>query len=510
MLLLGAFALFVYLQSPRPPAGSEPASGPSGTPLARRGETGSLDNNRATAPATTAGRETGSYDEIADPGVIAGSVLNLQGQRIAKIEIVATARSSSTPDNKPGEFRSVSDAAGRYRIDGLQQADYLVRSVETPQYPSRRITVRSGTSSADLVLAPRTELWVHGTVRDGETPLGGVRVVSARHSQNETYSDADGGFGLFMKVDSGAQGHDALQFSLQGYSNIRLPLRNTDSFATDLALADVEMSRVGGQATVRGRILADDDPVAGARVRLRARDSAERYQARSDGDGVFEMTDVAFGGYNLSVIAGSNFRDHSKSGLDVGVSGLDLRIALEQVDKAMFRGRMIDTEGEGLAGYSLWLTSLDARSTQSRQVTGDAQGYFELGDVAAGKIGLASHSEPRFRVSGIVLAESDEEPIDLTLDIGQHAIEGRVFDDDSNALPGARVSLIWSHSANDITVHAIRNAITDTAGYFRYSELGPGEHVVNVSASGFRRQRIEHEASTGAELQIKLRPSAKN
>jgi hypothetical protein len=503
VVVLGAFALFVFLQSPRSPTSQTQETGQREAPTTRAEAVVPGHGLSAVGDAAET-VQRGRSVEAAAPDSIGGSVLDLLGQRIAAIEIVGTPVRSADSADEVKEARSTSDAGGRYRIDGLEQGDYVVRSIATPQYPSTSITVRSGTSSADLVLAPQQELWVHGTVREGEKPLGAVRVAPGNEAQNVTYSDANGVYGLFMKVESGDQGKDALEYSLQGYSSERLPLRSNDPTATELALADVLLTRIRGLATVTGSVVADDTPVQGARIHLRAKDTGDRYQARSDVDGEFTIEEVVHGKYSLTVVPTGPFRDHAEEELNVAGVSIDFRVVLERLGTATIRGRMLDVDGEAVPGFSLWLTNLGATSVEAQQLTGDAQGGFELAGVATGRLDLATRSDPRFRVSGVVLTGSDDPPVELVLDVGRHSLEGRVFDKNSNAVPGARVSLIWAFEKDRVTSHSVRHSICDSNGYFRFSELGRGLHTVNVSANGFQRRQVRHEVGVGGELRIEL------
>jgi hypothetical protein len=461
VVVLGAFALFVFLQSPRSPTSQTQETGQREAPTTRAEAVVPGHGLSAVGDAAET-VQRGRSVEAAAPDSIGGSVLDLLGQRIAAIEIVGTPVRSADSADEVKEARSTSDAGGRYRIDGLEQGDYVVRSIATPQYPSTSITVRSGTSSADLVLAPQQELWVHGTVREGEKPLGAVRVAPGNEAQNVTYSDANGVYGLFMKVESGDQGK------------------------------------------VTGSVVADDTPVQGARIHLRAKDTGDRYQARSDVDGEFTIEEVVHGKYSLTVVPTGPFRDHAEEELNVAGVSIDFRVVLERLGTATIRGRMLDVDGEAVPGFSLWLTNLGATSVEAQQLTGDAQGGFELAGVATGRLDLATRSDPRFRVSGVVLTGSDDPPVELVLDVGRHSLEGRVFDKNSNAVPGARVSLIWAFEKDRVTSHSVRHSICDSNGYFRFSELGRGLHTVNVSANGFQRRQVRHEVGVGGELRIEL------
>jgi hypothetical protein len=435
---------------------------------------------------------------------ISGSVLNQQGQRLVDIQLTATASQTADPFIGDGEHSTSSDASGRFRFGGLALGDYLIRNEETSLYPGTSINVRSGSSEANLVLTARSELWVHGSVREGDEPLPGVSVVPGGDPMNITYSGADGRFGIFVGLRGGNQGQDTLLFSLQGYSAEELPLRIIDPFATDLPLADVRLTRIRGRAAVRGNITADDSPVSGASVRLVSTEHSDGYQTSSGDGGRFEIPNVIFGEYSLAVARAGNYKDHNASGLQVTAAGLDLQLNLEPLEIGQLSGQMLDINGGVLPGFDLWVTSLTAQGQVPQVISGDAQGFFELRDIPVGDRALATDSDPRMRISGVSVSGNNDAPLQLILDVGSHVLEGRVLDSFSNAVPGARVSLIWAHVENGITSHAARTSIADTSGYFRFAELGSGKHTLNVTAAGIRSRRIEHEVGVGGELQIVL------
>lgn len=503
MLLVAAVAIALWLYRPVSPRDTAAQRVPAQSTARPDQDIGSV-RPRATVAESAAGEASVSAVEAEATLSISGSVLNQQGQRLADVGVFATARRVFESERASAGPATRSDAAGRYAFDGLEQGDYVIRSEETALYPSASIKVRSGSSEADLVLAARQELWVHGRVTEGDAPLRGVNITPDGQPMNITYSDSDGQFGLFIALDGGDQRQDTLLFSLQGYSDERLILQSSDRYATELALADVRLTRIGGKAAVRGSVIADDAPVARASVVLRSIEHSNHYETSSDPAGQFVMPQVIFGDYSLLVLPAGTYRDHAEDRLTVGAAGLDLHIELEPLQNARLRGRMTDMDGNAVPGFSLWLTSMSARGQGSRELVGDAEGLFELSEIPVGEVALATRSEPRMLVSGVTVSGSDNQLLELTLDVGDQMLEGRVLDNYSNALPGAHVSLIWAHETNGITSHAARLGISDTSGYFRFAQLGPGMHTLNVRAPGFGSRRIEHDVSVGGELQIEL------
>jgi hypothetical protein len=268
------------------------------------------------------------------------------------------------------------------------------------------------------------------------------------------------------------------------------------------------MSPIEGLARVRGSVLADHAPVAKARVFLRSTDLNHHYDTTSDARGYFVLPDVVIGEYTLTVVPGGLYQDYTEDGLQVGAAGGTLRIALEPLETVQLRGRMVDIQGKPVSGFSLWLTGLSARARGARPVSGDAQGFFTAEHIPAGELRFATHSDPRLRVTGATLTGPDDPLLQLTLDVGDHTLEGRVVDAYANPVPGAQVSLIWSHENGGVSSHAVHNSTTDTGGYFRFSQLGPGTHTLNLSAAGYQRRSIEQDIGVEDEVRIELEAPA--
>ncbi len=459
-------------------------------------------------PVTPIKRPIKPSTEISDGLSISGSVLNQQGEWLAGIEIIAAPRRvfSNQYDQQASERSTTTDADGDYRFAGLVRGDYRVRSVATPLYPSAAVTVRAGSDAVNLVLARGQDLWIYGIVKDrAGAPLGDVQIAPNGNPANETYSDAQGNFDLFHSLHGSARSQGSLRFSLDGYHKKRVVLRANDPYANELSLADVRLERIEGQADVRGNVSADHAPVPRARVFLRSTERTDSYSTRTDAGGDFALPDVAIGDYEIIVVPQGNYQDYSESDLKVTNSGLELSITLEPLQKGWLRGQMVDVQGRPVPNFSLWLTSLSARSRGARPISGDAQGRFEL-ELPTGELRLATHSAPRIRLSGVSVSADDDAPVRLAVDVGDQVLEGSVIDSASNAVPGAQVSLIWSHQDNGVSSHALRNTTSDASGYVRFSQLGPGVHTVNVSAPGFQRQRIEHEVGVGGDVAIELQP----
>ena len=81
------------------------------------------------------------------------------------------------------------------------------------------------------------------------------------------------------------------------------------------------------------------------------------------------------------------------------------------------------------------------------------------------------------------------------MDWGLQILTGQVVTAGGIPLPGAEISLSWSQTKDGLTSRAIRHSTADATGTFRFTQLGPGRHTLNVSATGHTRTLVEHVVS---------------
>jgi hypothetical protein len=60
-------------------------------------------------------------------------------------------------------------------------------------------------------------------------------------------------------------------------------------------------------------------------------------------------------------------------------------------------------------------------------------------------------------------------------------------------VPGAEVTLSWSQTAQGVASRAHRHGTADATGTFRFTQLGPDRHTLNVSAPGYARTLLDHQ-----------------
>lgn len=443
---------------------------------------------------------------------IAGRVRNQRGQPVAGMNISATRHrfASATSGGGPEESSAGATRAradGSFEIRGLAEGEYDVRTSATDRYPSVEAIVQAGDTSVELILVEG--LRVQGSVTNTrEEPLPRVWVGLRARRDVFAYTDVDGTY--LLALDRGSEDQElTLRFYLQGYEEelLALPAPETEGLL-ELRL-DAQLRALEDAARVAGVVETErGDPLGQATIILGSPELGTHYQSMSDADGNFSIVGVKIGpGYELRVLSDGSFLDYSRHRVDVPEDGLSLEIVLESLPTGRLTGRMIDAAEEPIPGFRLWLLS-SAAVRSAVPITADERGYFELSDAPAGDLVFDTRSSPRLAVNGISLRAGGEADILLVLDRGDEVMTGQVFDDRGDPVAGAQVSLSWSHENGDVRSTSSRTTRTDPGGFFRFTQLGPGEHRLDVRAQGYRAVQGRHDVGRhAAEVEVRLEPN---
>ena len=185
---------------------------------------------------------------------------------------------------------------------------------------------------------------------------------------------------------------------------------------------------------------------------------------------------------------------------------MSLEIVLESLGTGRLSGRMIEADGGPVPGFRFWLSSSTAMRS-AVPITSDERGYFELAEAPAGSLTFDTRASPRLSVRGVRLPDGGETEVMLVLDWGDRVLAGRVADDRGDPVGGAQLSLSWSDTRGEIQSMSSRATLTDPSGFFRFTQLGPGEHLLDVRASGYHELKEYHDVrSDSAEVEVRLEP----
>jgi hypothetical protein len=303
-------------------------------------------------------------------------------------------------------------------------------------------------------------------------------------------TDQTGRYELQLAV-SGLGRPYKIRFELEGYRNQEVMLANTELLGRDEFRLDVDLERIPAWSTVIGSVTNQRGlPVRGELVYL---SGAANYQAVTTEAGEFSMPEVEAGtDYRLSMRPRTLYQDYAKK-VWVGSEGLTVQIELAPFNFGNLSGRILDPDGNPVPHFSMWLRNASATAHQLL-VTSDDSGRFVVDEVPSGRLTFATFANPQFTISGISLSPGQSRTVDLTLDWGSQEVVGRVVDEKGNPVAAPRTTLYALIQENGVESRSVRQTTGDLNGGFRFANVGPGLHTINVHAFGFRSVQLEYNS----------------
>ncbi|MEM7355987.1 MAG: carboxypeptidase-like regulatory domain-containing protein, partial [Acidobacteriota bacterium] len=439
---------------------------------------------------------------------------------------------------------AVTDARGGYALDMGAYKSRWVQGVAAGYQPGRS-QVRDGgaTETPAIALAPAASL--SGRVVDADgAPIGGVAIDLTLLPGPDPFSPAlqrmragwrgtTSSGGTFQVTGLAAGVGYQLEFERAGFAPRRLEVEPLEPFQQR---AKLEVVLRPGRLAV-GRVVDEDDvPVASAEVVLELPPPTNDLQAMirtvrrpedegiepsflTDGEGRFEIPDLAAGRYDLAVRA-AGFAPAKVPGLRIsqGDGRVDFGTVV-LVPGAVIEGRVIDADGAAVAEVEI--TADLSRPGFSRgghkpgelgQARSGQDGRFAIVDLLPDQALNLTATKKGYGIAVVTeLRPPTSEPVVIELHPAGQMV-GKVVDERDRPIPRATVSANPDHrSMTAATMSVMRRptwARTDEEGLFAIEDVGPGTLEVNIHAEGYQRQMrtgIEVAAGAVVELEVVLR-----
>lgn len=430
-------------------------------------------------------------DEQPEGHAISGLVQDEDGYPLANIEVIAEPIHPSKSESSNGDFNlEVTPSAstsfdGSFVFENLSDDEYRIRTAPIDGFATAQTTARVGELTANLVLARLRDFQVWGTVKSTEgKQIEGVRIFSGPPTR-ATDSGPEGVYALDISI-KGKNPQTIIQFRHEGFRDQSVQLSQDDledSFDIEL---NVSMEPLKRLTTLNGSVVGPQgEPVAGTKIKIRSPTLRTTYSTQSDSTGYFSIKDVESGrDYRLSARSRAGYRDYEQARLDIPVDGLQKEIVLEPLNQGGLSGFITAVDGVPVPGIALTLKS-SVVAGRSVQVVSDSVGFFSVEQFPEGGAVLKSHSYPIFTTQGFRVSSEPEEPVEVVLDVGPHALFGRVTTVSGETVPGVEVFLGWKLSANGVQNYSDRKTTADQNGIFVFTGLGSGEHTVRLNPPGF-------------------------
>ena len=373
-----------------------------------------------------------------------------------------------------------SDANGHYSVclaplaqPGPQAA--LVR-VEADGYGTlEQVELVSGDLHRDFVLAPEAVLV--GRVTAGDQPVIGARVTATPDAMARAH-DAIGGF-----ADSDHDGRFRIvglapgKFQLAAIAAHLGTSTPIEAVARPAATSRDIHIQLTAFARVRGRVVMDGAPVAGAAVAVALHGQPSPHSSMSQQDGSFVLDHVPYG--TVTLVA-APYRVAKPASINVAAASLD-NVEIDVGKAATLRGH-ITRKGKPVPGAGM---SCAFGTPGGHSTTADDSGAYVLDGLPAGTA-VCSAWEPHDRAFAapprVQLGPTDDKTLDIELD-NAGEVKGTVVDEAGHGVAGAYVSLDVANNGDDAC-----QAMTDGSGAFDCLPLTGGDYMATVTpAPGTRK-----------------------
>lgn len=442
-------------------------------------------------------------------GAIAGRVVDEHGQAVAGATVSvgrqllydAFCKAAGDGPGPPAPSRrTTSYARGEWLVDGFAAGETPVLVVAPGMAPwtGNAFVVVGSTVRCDATLTPSAEL--AGIVRDEHgLPVANATLRCGRWGLATvcTTSAADGSYAL----DGLPLGTFTVEAKAEGAGEARAEFPGTTG-------AQLHWDPVLQRAsTLRGRVLADGEPVAKARIDARCMPSAQQQwfgDATSGADGRFEMTNCPDALLHLDVHTDSSahFTVCMRDDVDPRGGEVVLEVDPDRVPNAFVAGRVLDPVGKPIAGAEVTVLTNDYEWGGGHSVRTDGAGRFRSPAVPPGAWYLTVHADGLAQLSvpaRTLPARATEDFGDLVLARGSALVvtlqpdTGIALDDCVVGIVDAMVGLPSGRPKH---------------GVVRFAQLAPGEYTVTAYAPGAALRPLTVHVGTEPEIAVAMRLTA--
>jgi RNA polymerase sigma factor (sigma-70 family) len=450
---------------------------------------------------------------LAPGAVIGGQVVELEtGAPIARasVDLAPMVRRSG----EAGDRHAMTGADGRFSVDGVAAGRYLVsvRDATHVRGVIDELVVGGPGGVPPLVIRLARGVEVRGVVRANTEPVAGALVALELGAPSwggsdptplDAVTDAAGRF-----VFRGVPARAVLTPRVTGYAVVGAAAITTAGAAVDDAVIDVV-----ARPALRGRVVRDGAPVAGATVTASTA-SVRLPPQQADGVGGFELVGLTPGRYTLfasSEAAGAFTTAAAQPVIEVPARD---EVVIELDGGGVITGRVVDAAGAPLIGAEV--KAIDLPRTDLGTAITAIDGGFSIAALAGGRytfeVRSAIGAPAPLAWAGVTPAPVDlggghgrVGPIELRVETHASSIAGRVIDDMEAPVADAIVRLGPIHGWTT----AVPITRTDRDGAFRVATLGDGPFSLDAGIGGGPLAAVDDVApgATGVVLRL-IRPAA--
>jgi len=192
----------------------------------------------------------------------------------------------------------------------------------------------------------------------------------------------------------------------------------------------------------------------------------------TDDSGSFTISHVPSGSdYRFEVLALGVYAGTVLDQLKVEPNMSPIAVALDTLELVSIDGTIVGTDYSPVPEFELLVRNI---------------GIAYPGNFPAGDIQLATNGDEHFEITGITLSPGEYRNMTLVLDKGSHELSGNVVDSFGQPIEQARIVATSKFSGGHYQSSSYRLKVTDSNGYFSFTNLGDWDRQLVVDATGYQ------------------------
>jgi len=405
------------------------------------------------------------------------------------------------PNGYHSPWSAVTDANGVCTIPGLIQGGQANFSIDDDRFANLSFRDRVVLADAPKTQADPIQLFlaatISGTVTNSSTgaPAAGIIVDAQSNETNPTSATTASDGTYTLKQLEPGQYIVALHPNRDPQKSWTAKAVQNIGVAAGATKSGIDLTLIPG-VMLNGSVIAADDgsPVAGVPIGVygpaHPRDGSYADTTNTDSTGHFEVR-VPPGEQTVFIMSDTPAEGFGRPSPDNrtvtipdgGTASVEFR--LPRVLMSSIRGKVVDSDGNPVAGATVFAASDQSPMFQNNPITAGADGTFQtIPMIRAGRIEIRARFQDMATPRALIVTRSSSSDVVVQLHKGALAsISGRVVDAQGQPIKGASIELITQSPRFSIGSDA---GATDDKGNFKADSLwADSNYSIEASCNGY-------------------------